>query len=141
MQFNNDISCFDQISFLSFINSAIIIMSPRTYRHRCRPCRLLYCAMKFAAFVRLGARCKMAADSLLGDSFTRVTLTPRITECIEQVLARDSTSISKSFEKELKEAKELCNEEDPDKRVVSFHFVRSLHKAHRKLVSAAAGGR
>ena len=83
----------------------------------------------------------MAADTLLGDSFTRVTLTSRITECIEQVLARDSTStsISKSFEKELKEAKDLCNEEDPDKRVVSFHFLRSLHKAHRKLVSAAGG--
>ena len=104
--------------------------------------QVIYCATKFAIFVRLGARCKMAADTLLlGDSYTRVTLTSRITECIEQVLARDSTStsISKSFEKELKEAKELCNEEDPDKRVVSFHFLRSLHKVHRKLVSAAGG--
>ena len=29
MQFNYEISCFDQFSFVSFINSAVSILSPR----------------------------------------------------------------------------------------------------------------
>ena len=60
--------------------------------------------------------------------YCQVALTSRVSQCIDKVI--ESESVSGPFKSELKEAKRLWEEGAEDERIVSFAFIRSLHKAY-----------